>query len=73
MTTTTIRTIGTKFEGFMQNAYECKEEFGKDGKCLKRERAIGPIVPWSIVALVALLAGKALVSIPPSFWEFLRR
>ena len=52
----------------MKNAYECKEEFSRNGKCLKRERAIGPIV-----ALTAFLTGKALVNLPPSFWGFFRR
>jgi hypothetical protein len=57
----------------MKNAYECKEEFSRNGKCLKRERAIGPIVVWAIVALTAFLTGKALVNLPPSFWGFFRR
>jgi hypothetical protein len=57
----------------MQSAYEYSEEFGKDGKCLKRKWVVGAIVPWTIVALVALFAGRAIVSIPPSFWEFLKK
>ena len=34
---------------------------------------MGLIVPWSIVALVALFAGKAIISIPPSFWELFKK
>ncbi|HEY1183095.1 MAG TPA: hypothetical protein VGE89_02855 [Bryobacteraceae bacterium] len=55
----------------VKNAYECREEYGRDGKCLKRERAIGPIVAWMIVALVALIAGKAL-GLPTVFWQALK-
>ena len=44
----------------MKNAYECNEQFSRDGKCLNRERRIGPIVPWAIVVILALLLGKAL-------------
>ena len=44
----------------MKNAYECKEEFTADGKCLSRDRRIGPIVAWAIVVIVALLLGQAL-------------
>ena len=57
----------------MRNAYESEEKFTPDGKCVERRRAIGPIVPWSIVALAALVAGKALVNLPPSFWDFFGR
>lgn len=52
----------------MKNAYECKEEYGRDGRCIRRERAIGPIVPWSVVVLVALLMGKAF-DLPSVFWH----
>lgn len=54
----------------MQKAYEWKVEYGRDGKCVRREWSIGPIVPWAFVALVALLSGKALVSLPLWFWPF---
>jgi hypothetical protein len=58
----------------VKNAYECKVEYSRDGKRLtKRERSIGPIVPWSIVALVALLMGRAVIELPPSFWSFFKR
>jgi hypothetical protein len=53
----------------MKSAYTFKEEFNDDGKCTRRERDIGAIVPWSIVALVALLTGKALLGLPASLWE----
>jgi hypothetical protein len=56
----------------MRNAYECKEEFSAGGKCIRRERSIGPIVPWMIVALVALLTRQAIVSLSPSFWDFFK-
>lgn len=55
----------------MRNAYECKEEYGRDGKCVRRERAIGAIVPWSIVAVLALLLGKAL-TLPNDLWQALK-
>jgi hypothetical protein len=57
----------------MKNAYEVREEFSRDGKCLKRERNLGPIVAWAIVALVALISGRAVIQFPPSFWEFFKR
>jgi hypothetical protein len=44
----------------MKNAYEYKEILDLDGKCLRRERAIGGIVVWAIVAILALLLGKPL-------------
>jgi hypothetical protein len=53
----------------MRNAYECKEEFACDGKCLKRERRIGPVVAWMIVALAALILGK---QIPSWFWQLFK-
>lgn len=55
----------------MKNAYEHREYFGRDGRCTLRERSIGPIVPWCIVALVAILMGKAL-TLPSGFWQFLK-
>ena len=58
---------------FMKSAYERKEEYGKDGKCLRREWSVGDIVPWAIVALIAILSGHALLNLPPSFWSLLRR
>lgn len=57
----------------MKNAYECREQFNSKGQCLKRERAIGPIVVWAIVALVALATGQALGLIPTTFWTVLKR
>lgn len=50
----------------MKNAYECKEKFSRDGKCLERERAIGPIVVWAIVILVAMATGQ-LLNLPAVF------
>jgi len=52
----------------MKNAFEFKEEFSRDGKCLKRERAIGPIVVWAIVVLVAMATGQ-LLNIPSACWH----
>jgi hypothetical protein len=55
----------------MKNAYECKEQFSRDGKCLRRERAIGPIVVWAIVVLIAMATGQ-LLNIPAAFWHLLK-
>lgn len=49
----------------MQNAYECEEEFGRGGRCLKRVRRVGNIVPWAMVAGFAIYHGREL---PPVFW-----
>ncbi len=57
----------------MKSAYTFREEFSREGKCLKRERDIGAIVPWSIIALVGLLTGRTLLGLPASFWDFLKR
>jgi hypothetical protein len=57
------------WRGYERNAFERKEEYGRDGKCIKREWAVGPIVPWAIVALTALALGKGLFNLPPVFWE----
>jgi len=56
----------------MQKAYERREEYTCDGKCIRREWSIGAIVPWAIVALVALFMGNAFVSLPASIWEFFK-
>jgi len=53
----------------VKNAYECKEEYSPNGKCLKRERAIGPIVPWAVVVVLAILAGY---SLPAAFWQMVK-
>ena len=55
----------------MKNAYECKEQFSREGKCLKRERAIGPIVVWAIVVLIAMATGQ-LLNIPSVFWHLFK-
>jgi hypothetical protein len=56
----------------MKNAWERREEYTTDGRKLRRrETAIGPIVPWSIVVILALFLGGA--APPPSFWQFLSR
>jgi len=57
----------------MRNAYEIRETYSREGKLLSRERHIGPIVVWAIVALASLLSGKAIVSIPASFWRVFGR
>ncbi|HME59184.1 MAG TPA: hypothetical protein VKF63_12655 [Terracidiphilus sp.] len=49
----------------MKNAYEVKEYYNRDGRCLRRERAIGPIVIWALVALAAIIAGQSL-NVPAS-------
>jgi len=53
----------------MKNAYECREEFTAEGKCLKRERTVGPIVPWTLVAIIGIVFGKAL---SPSIWQLFK-
>lgn len=53
----------------MKNAYECKEQFSKDGKCIKRERAIGPIVVWAIVVLIGMVTG---LNIPAALGNLFR-
>ena len=56
----------------MKNAWESRETYS--GKNLtSRERVVGGIVVWGVVAIVALVLGRALVSIPPTFWDFLKR
>ena len=53
------------------NAWECKEEFSPDGKRrIRRERSIGGIVVWGVVAIVLGLLGGSYI--PPSFWKFLK-
>jgi hypothetical protein len=56
----------------LRNAVEWRIEYTGDGRLERKEWAVGPIVPWSIVALVALFTGKAM-GLPQLFWEFLRR
>ena len=56
----------------MRNAYERREEYNPEGKCLKREWAIGPIAVWGIVTLVALFKGHALINLPSSLWDFFK-
>jgi hypothetical protein len=55
----------------VKNAYEWKEHYGKDGKCISRERAVGPIVPWSIVVLAGMLLGQVF-KIPSGFWQLFK-
>ena len=56
----------------MNNAYECEEEFGKGGHCIKRKRSVGAIVPWAIVAGLGLYTGHA-TGIPSVFWNFFQK
>lgn len=51
----------------MKNAYECREEFNERGRCIKRERCIGPIIPWSIIAFLALSSGRSIPTLPAGF------
>lgn len=55
----------------MKNAYEYKEQFSRDGKLLRRERAIGPIVVWAVVVVIAMATGQ-LLNIPSWFWHLLK-
>jgi hypothetical protein len=52
----------------MQKALERTRKFNAKGDLIEESFSIGPIIPWAIVAIIALFAGKALVNIPPSFW-----
>jgi hypothetical protein len=54
----------------VKSAYECKVEYSRDGKCLKKEWSVGAIVPWALVAIAGLIWGGR--SIPTSFWQFLK-
>jgi hypothetical protein len=56
----------------MQKAFERREVYSPEGKCLWREWSVGPIVPWAIVVLAAEFAGKGLVSLQPSLWHFIK-
>jgi len=59
----------------VRNAYELREDYGRDGKCTHRERNIGPIVPWCIVAILALLVSiltSKAPAIPGTFWQLLK-
>ena len=53
----------------VKNAYEFEEEFANDGKCRKRKRAVGPIVVWGLVVIIALALGRAL---PTGFWQMFK-
>jgi hypothetical protein len=56
----------------MRNAYEYREEFTQDGKGLvRREVAIGPIVPWTIVVLATLFLSRGSWHLPLGIWELL--
>jgi len=57
----------------MQKAYEWKEEFNREGKCLRREWSVGAIVPWSVVSLVALIKHQAILSVPAAIWQLFKR
>jgi hypothetical protein len=54
----------------MGTAYQYKEEYGRDGKRLKREHTVGGIVIWGIVALVAIVTGYAFL--PSAFWSLFK-
>jgi hypothetical protein len=56
----------------MKNAFEFKTEYGRTGQPTKREWSVGPIVIWAVVAILALLTGKALINLPTSFWGFFK-
>jgi hypothetical protein len=56
----------------MNNAYEVREHYSKEGHCIKRERTIGAIVPWAVVIGIALATGKA-VTLPAAFWQLFTR
>ena len=47
-------------------AYEYKGEYDRQGKCLKKELAIGPIVPCAIILALAWLFGR---TPPDNLWQ----
>jgi hypothetical protein len=54
----------------MKNAFEFRECYGRDDKCTLRERVVGPIVPWCIVAvLVMSVFPSRALTIPSTFWQ----
>jgi len=55
----------------MQKAWERKRKFDK-GKCVEDEQSVGAIVPWALVSIVALFAGKAFINIPSTFWNLFK-
>jgi len=57
----------------VKNAFEYEIELSPRGKLLKRRVVVGGIVVWGLVALATIVMGRALISIPPSFWEFFKR
>jgi hypothetical protein len=57
----------------VKNAWEHTREYSCDGKVIKNQWIVGPIIPWSIVALAALWMGHGIIPIPPSFWDFFKR
>lgn len=55
----------------MKNAYECKETYTRDGKCVTRERTVGPVVIVAVVLILAMLTGQRLEAFSV-LWQFLR-
>jgi hypothetical protein len=48
----------------MSPAFARKRKFNKKGQCIEDGVLIGPIVPWSVVALVAIILGRGAVGKP---------
>lgn len=60
----------------MKNAFEFREHYGRDGTCTLRERVVGPIVPWCLVAILVVLASTITghpLALSPSFWQLLSK
>jgi hypothetical protein len=53
----------------VKNAYEYKGEYDRQGKCLKKEFAIGPIVPFAIITALVWLFGR---TPPDNFWQLFK-
>lgn len=53
----------------VKNAYECREHYAPNGRCIKREKTFGPIVVWGVVVIALLAAGR---QIPPSSWQLVK-
>lgn len=56
----------------MPDAYKMERRFNDKGRCVEETYRVGAVVPVSFVMIFALCAGKALIDIPPSFWDIFK-
>jgi hypothetical protein len=57
----------------MKNAFEYEVTLSQHGRPLQKRIAVGPIVVWAIVAIVAFFSERALLNLPAPFWDFFKR